>query len=217
VSTALKSETRRGRRKDARPSELTAAAVHLFVEKGFAATRLEDVAQRAGVSKGTVYLYFDSKEELFKAVVRSGIVAAIEEAERTLANHQGTASELLRELVAGWWECIGTSELSGIPKLMISEARNFPEIAKFYHAEVIQRGTQLFVRALERGIERGEFRRVNIDYTVRALISPLIMRTILQHSFSPCAGPDIDARAYIDHTVDLMLNGLRIEPEETSR
>jgi AcrR family transcriptional regulator len=205
-----RNEPRFERRKDARPGEILEAALDLFVEKGFAATRLEDVAQRAGVSKGTVYLYFDGKEDLFKAVIRSGMVRAIEEAERRVAAYPGSAADLLRELYTAWWQNIGGTKLAGIPKLMISEAQNFPELARFYYEEVIQRGSQLFARTIERGIERGEFRRVNVDHTVRAIVSPLIMRAILEHSFLPCAGPeDFDVPAYFEHTLGLVLDGLR--------
>jgi len=206
----LKTEPRFERRKEARPGEILDAALEIFVEKGFAATRLEDVAQRAGVSKGTVYLYFDSKEELFKAVIRSGIVRAIEEAEGRAAAFEGSSADLLRELFTGWWRSIGSTRLSGIPKLMISEAQNFPELARFYYAEVIQRGSKLFMQTIQRGIERGEFRPVDVDYTCRAMIAPLIMRAILEHSFLPCAGPEkFNVPAYFEHTLDLLLNGLR--------
>jgi AcrR family transcriptional regulator len=209
-ATQTKNEPRFERRKDARPGEILDAALELFVEKGFAATRLEDVAQRAGVSKGTVYLYFDSKEDLFKAVIRSGMVRAIEEAEKLVAGFEGSSADLLRQIYAGWWQNIGGTKLSGIPKLMISEAQNFPELARFYYDEVIQRGSRLFARALERGVARGEFRPVNVDYAVRALIAPLIMRAILEHSFLPCAGPeDFDVPAYFEHTLGLVLDGLR--------
>ena len=75
----------RKRRKEARPSELLEAALELFVEKGFAATRLEDVASRAGVSKGTLYLYFENKDALFKAVVQEGIIPVIAENEAIAA------------------------------------------------------------------------------------------------------------------------------------
>jgi len=209
-ATETKNEPRFERRKDARPGEILDAALDLFVEKGFAATRLEDVAQRAGVSKGTVYLYFDSKDDLFKAVIRSGMVRAIEEAEKLVAGFEGSSADLLREIYAGWWQNIGGTKLSGIPKLMISEAQNFPELARFYYDEVIQRGSRLFARALDRGVARGEFRSVNVDYAVRALVSPLIMRAILEHSFLPCAGPeDFDVPAYFEHTLGLALDGLR--------
>ena len=140
LTKELPLEPRWARRKDARASELTAAALDLFVERGYAATRLDDVAARAGVSKGTVYLYFDNKAELFKAVVREGIVPLIADAEAALSHYQGPSGDLLRGLILGWWQSVGQSKLLGIPKLVISEAGNFPEIAKFYADEVISRG-----------------------------------------------------------------------------
>jgi AcrR family transcriptional regulator len=130
----------RQRRKEARPAELTAAALELFVEKGFAGTRLDDVAARAGVSKGTLYLYFDSKEALFKAVIQEGIVPILEEGSDLVEAFKGSASELLRLMVGEWWPRIGDTHLAGVPKLMISEARNFPELAIYYHDAVIVRG-----------------------------------------------------------------------------
>ena len=135
--------TRWERRKDARPQELTDAALDLFVEHGFAATRLDDVAAKAGVSKGTLYLYFDSKEELFKAVVQSSVVPVIAQAEELIRHFAGTSEELFRALVMGWWAAIGDSKASGLPKLIVSEARNFPDIARWYHDEVIARGTRV--------------------------------------------------------------------------
>jgi AcrR family transcriptional regulator len=148
------------RRKDARPSELTAAALALFVDKGFAATRLDDVAARAGVSKGTLYLYFSSKEALFKAVIEDGMVAALAAAEERLAGFQGSAADLLHELLLGWWQQIGRTAMAGVTKLIISESRNFPEVAQYYHERVITRGRALLRHALERGIAGGEFRPV---------------------------------------------------------
>ena len=121
--------TPRQRRKDARHGELLAAALDLFVEKGFAATRLDDIAARAGVSKGTLYLYFDSKAALLKAVVEDGMVPVIDQGEDIISNFSGTATLLLRHLLQTWWSLVGESKLSGICKLMLAEASNFPEIA----------------------------------------------------------------------------------------
>src|SRR5512139_2202895 len=102
-----KTSSIRHRRKEARPGELVAAALQLFVEKGFAATRLEDVATRAGVSKGTLYLYFDSKEALFKAVIEEGIMPVVAEGEAIAAGHDGSAFDLLQRLLDNWWMRIG--------------------------------------------------------------------------------------------------------------
>ena len=154
TSTVALAGTRapRRRRKGARPSELTAAALELFVNKGFAATRLDDVAARAGVSKGTLYLYFDSKEALFKAVIEEGIVPTLAAAELQLAEHNGSSVALLRKLLFGWWQHIGGTRLAGVPKLIISESRNFPELAQYYHDKVIVRGRALLRAVLLRGI-----------------------------------------------------------------
>ncbi len=161
----------RKRRKEARPSELTAAALSLFVEKGFAATRLEDVAVRAGVSKGTLYLYFDSKEALFKAVIQEGVVPVVAEGELIAARHEGTSFELLERLLENWWNGIGETDYAGIPKLMVAEARNFPEVAQFYYENVIRRARALIGFALERGMASGEFRRMDIETTIEVLVA----------------------------------------------
>src|SRR6185436_5309848 len=124
--------------KEARPGELLAAALDLFVEKGFAGTRAEEVAKRAGVSKGTLFLYFSSKEELFKAVVRENISGRFGEWNEELNNFQGSSADMLRYCVKTWWERVGSTKAAGIIKLMMSEAGNFPELAAFYNAEVIQ-------------------------------------------------------------------------------
>ena len=208
VNTQTKTEPRWERRKESRPAELMEAALDLFAEKGYVATRLDDVAQRAGVSKGTLYLYFDSKEDLFKAVVRQGLVPAIVEAEKLVERFEGSAAELFRQLVMGWWKVIGDSRLSAIPKIMISEARNFPEIADFYHEEVIQRGSGMFVRALERGVATGEFRDVDVRYATRVLSSPLVMLAVWKHSLGCCEREQADPQVFLETYLDLALRGL---------
>ena len=207
-NTQTKTEPRWERRKESRPAELMEAALDLFAEKGYVATRLDDVAQRAGVSKGTLYLYFDSKEDLFKAVVRQGLVPAIVEAEKLVERFEGSAAELFRQLVLGWWKVIGDSRLSAIPKIMISEARNFPEIADFYHEEVIQRGSGMFVRALERGVATGEFRDVDVRYATRVLSSPLVMLAVWKHSLGCCEREQADPQVFLETYLDLALRGL---------
>jgi AcrR family transcriptional regulator len=108
------------------------------VEKGYAATRVEEVAARAGVSKGTLFLYFPSKEDLFKAVVRESIVGRFAEWSTQMDEFAGSTDEMLRACYQVWWERIGSTRASGITKLMLCEAGNFPEIAQFYQREVIE-------------------------------------------------------------------------------
>lgn len=196
------------RRKDARPQELLAAALDLFVERGYAATRLDDVAARAGVSKGTLYLYFTNKEELFKAVVRENMVPLLGEAEGIVENHEGSSIELFREIILGWWERIGNTKLSGITKLMVAESSNFPEVAQFYHDEVITRGTAMITRMLERGIASGEFRGIDVQETVHAVCSPVIMLMVWKHTFNTCNAEPLDPEKFLNTFIDLFLHGL---------
>ncbi|MDP1526770.1 MAG: TetR/AcrR family transcriptional regulator [Rhodocyclaceae bacterium] len=210
-SPATKAAPPRRRRKEARPAELTAAALEVFVEKGYAATRLDDVAAQAGVSKGTLYLYFDSKEALFKAVVREGIVPALTEGEALVAGFKGNSEDLLRELATGMWQLIGAQRIGGIPKLVFAEARNFPEIAAFYQQEVIQRGTALIRSVIERGIKRKEFRKVDVAAVVHLVMAPVLMRMIWRHSIDCCAAAGVDDATYFDEYFGIMLRGLRAE------
>ncbi|WP_372656863.1 TetR/AcrR family transcriptional regulator, partial [Hydrogenophaga sp.] len=120
---------RRERRKEARPGELLSAALSLFVEKGYAATRVEEVASLAGVSKGTLFLYYPSKEELFKAVVRETISGRFTEWNEELKKFEGDSSALVAYCMRSWWERIGMTQASGITKLVMTEANLFPEIA----------------------------------------------------------------------------------------
>lgn len=197
------------RRKQARPSELLAAALALFVEKGYAGTRLDDVAARAGVSKGTLYLYFANKEELFKAVVRENIVRNIAEAQQLVRSYQGDTGELLAYLMREWWRRIGDTPASGIPKLVISESGNFPEIARFYVDEVIDPAHRLLAGVLERGMRRGEFRKVDSDTFVRVMIAPLVMLLLWRHSLGPCGNQPVDPQRYVAIHVDNVLRALR--------
>jgi AcrR family transcriptional regulator len=208
---AARPDARRERRPEDRPQELVAAALDLFVEKGFTATRLEDVAARAGVSKGTLYLYFDSKEALFKAVIESAVIPAVAQGEQVVREFQGSSADLLRELVQGWWRLFGGTKLGGIPKLMISEARNFPGVAQYYHEQVIQRGMRLFTGTIKRGIDSGEFRPVDVECAVQSLIGPLMMKALWRHSFVACGCGigEIDPERFLKSTVDIFLNGLR--------
>lgn len=210
-ASRIKEPTHR-RRKEARPAELTAAALDLFVDKGYAATRLEDVAARASVSKGTLYLYFDSKEALFKAVVREGLLPALAEGEGVVAGFTGPSDALLREVVGGMWRLIGSQRIGGIPKLVFAEARNFPEIAHFYYEEVILRGTALIRSVVERGIARGEFRPVDVDAAILTVIAPVLMRMIWQHSMDICVAAGIKDEAYFAEYFEIMLCGLRAAP-----
>lgn len=197
------------RRKDARPAELVAAALEHFVERGYAGTRLEDVAAQAGVSKGTLYLYFDNKEDLFKAVVRDNVVARISETADEVLRYSGSSAELLAYLITGWWRDYGQSEAGGLSKLIMAESGNFPEIARFFVDEVIEPWQAVLTAAIRRGIERGEFRDLDAAMFVRVMSASLVMLSLWKRSFGPCSQQPLDADAYLASHVDMVLAALR--------
>lgn len=206
------------RRKTERPDELLGAALTLFVERGFAATRMEDVAQRAGVSKGTVYLYWSGKEDLLRAVITRFLGSHLDAGEALVNQHQGTVVELLRTAYADWWAQLLRSPASGVIKLMLAEARNFPEVAQFYQQEVANRGQGIIRRMLERGVSRGEFHLSDLDSAVFSLLAPMVMLCVHQHALNVCWPacslenvPEL-MRAHIE----LLLQGL-LAPEAPSR
>jgi len=201
--------TPRQRRKQARPQELLDAALELFVEKGFAATRAEEVAARAGVSKGTLYLYFPSKEELLKEVVRQNVVNRIAEGAGIIRGFEGPSSALLARILRLWWERVGETRASGIVKLMMSEVRNFPEIAQFYIDEVTVPCNRMLSELVQRGIDRGEFRDVAVGHVVHALAGPLLFLVMNKHSLGACAAAaHLDPMPIIEAHIDLVLHGL---------
>jgi AcrR family transcriptional regulator len=196
------------RRKEARPAEILAAALACFAERGFAATRLEDVAGRAGVTKGTLYLYFRSKEELFKAVVRQSLVPSIARGEAIVAQSDEPSIVLIERLLVEWAQ-LGTTPLGAIPKLILTEAGNFPELARFYHQEVVQRSMALFQAVLRRGVERGEFRPLDGELVTRCLVAPLLLAMLWRHSFEALAKGVLDISALCRTHIDLLKHGLR--------
>ena len=208
---------RHERRKDARQGELMEAALTLFVDKGFAATRVEEVASLAGVSKGTLFLYFPSKVDLFKAVVRHNIAGCFDEWNREFDTFSGNTADMVRNAMVQWWERIGATKASGITKLVMSEASQFPEIAEFYRQEVIEPGNALLRRILKRGVERGEFRALDVDYAIFSIISPMMFVILWKHSLGCCCalspeGAPLDPITFIQNQADVLLHGLTAAP-----
>jgi TetR/AcrR family transcriptional regulator len=212
------SHVRRARRKEARPGELLAAALDLFVEKGFAATRAEEVARRAGVSKGTLFLYFGSKEELFKAVVRDSISGRYPQWRAEIEAFPGSSAELLHHSMQTWWLHYGATKASGISKLVMSEASNFPELAAFYQAEVVEPGRELIRSILQRGVDRGEFRALDMHHGVYTVLAPMLFLLMWKHSLGACvstSAPIVPER-YIAAQIDTLLRGLWVSEAAAS-
>jgi AcrR family transcriptional regulator len=203
-----KNEPRWTRRKHARPEEITAAALESFVERGYAGTRLEDVAARAGISKGTLYLYFENKEDLFKAVVREGLVSPIAEIRGIVDQFEGSTFDLLRMMLFGWWERVGATRVSGIPKLIFAEAGNFPELARFYAEEVVEPGHRVIAAIVRRGIAREEFRAVDAEYAAQMIAAPMVFLNMWCRSLAHHAERKIDPQQFLETHLDMLRHAL---------
>ncbi len=202
----------RRRRKEARPAELLEAALTLFVEKGFAATRSEEVAKAAGVSKGTLYLYFPSKEELLKAVIQHFLGTEIEAGIQEAAAADGPTAQVMEQLLVTWWTRIYEGPASGVFKLVITEVRNFPEIGQFWVERVVAPGHAIVSGLLQRGIARGEFVVDDVDSAVHSILMPLILMCMHKHSFAACGigkEMDIDPVVFMHAHLRLIFAGLQ--------
>lgn len=196
------------RRKEARPGEIAAAALELFVDKGYAATRLDDVAARAGVSKGTVYLYFDCKETLFKAAIDAAMTPAVEAAEALANEAERPAAELLRCFVQGWWLMVGSQPIGGLPKLLVAEAGNFPEIARWFHDTMIRRAQKAMARIIDMGAQRGEFRPTDADLAARIFFAPMFSYIVWTRAFGPMMCELPPPEQFFATALDLLIDGL---------
>src|SRR6478609_8843970 len=192
-----------------RPGEILDAALVLFVEKGFAATRLDDVAERAGLSKAAIYLYFEDKTALFQGVVRQAVAVNLGTVAAMVSAHRGPVAPLLPRILEFMASRIEETPMAAVAKLVIAESRAFPEIGRFYLKEVIGRGIPLMEGLIARGVASGEFRPVDPMLTVRSLIGPMLLSIIWKTVFEPIGAEKLDARALARHHADLMLHALR--------
>lgn len=196
------------RRKDARPVEIVAAALEVFTEKGFAAARLEDIAARAGVSKGALYLYFETKQHLFEAVVREAVLPDIEAVERVATSGDIPFATLARMLVTRVAEFAGTSPLGAVAKMVIAESRNFPDLARVWHDQVVSRALGVLGGVIEQAQARGEVRPGDPRYHAFSIIGPLLMGVIWREVLQPAGGAPVDLRALAAQHVETALGGL---------
>lgn len=195
------------RRAADRPREILDAALTVFVEKGYAATKLDDVAVAAGISKGLLYRYFDNKAELFKEVIRQTLVTTIRDV-GDRARASGNAITALDMFLEQLTAVAKDPRRSAIPKLIISESGSFPELAVFYLAEVIGPGVQQLTGLIRRGIEGGEFRKVDADLAAKSIVAPFLMAVIWRHTFARHDSKPFDADALMRQHRDILLHGL---------
>lgn len=196
------------RRKEARPAELLDAALAEFFEKGFAAARLEDIAARAGVSKGTIYLYFDSKEDVFEELVRAIPRVNVEQL-RELAEDRAIPADVLLErmlrFASGFFR---DGRMMKFPRLIIGEAGRFPALAETYKREVISQASRILASVIERGIDEKCFRQVNPHSAAYAAVAPLLFVAIWVTTFEQPDAPDFDAQGFVDQHIETFLRGI---------
>ena len=190
------------RRKEDRPQEITAAAFGAFAENGFTATKVEDVARRAGVSKGLLYVYFKTKEELFKAVIRSVVTPRLDELTRTLDTAELGAEAFIRGPVLDFMKRVPGSPVSVVIRLMISEAPKHPDLVDYYWQNVASRGLGALRQLLRRGVENGEFRESAVTDLPQLIVAPVMMSIVWGIVF---ADRSLDTDRLIETHVDMIL------------
>lgn len=200
---------RRQRRKEARPSELIEAGLAEFIEKGFAGARLDDVARRAGVSKGTIYRYFESKEALFLAALRSRVMPVFGDMEALVEGFPGSTPDLLKLLLGAVYERLIASEVPLLMRVIIAEGHRFPEIPALYHRETVAKAQGLLRRILERGIERGEFRASPVLDAPIVLMAPAIVTALWRLTFEQVQ--PLDAGKMLEAHLDVLFRGIVAE------
>ena len=201
------------RRKEARPQELLEAALEVFAEKGFNAARVDDIAERAGVSKGTLYLYFDTKEAIFRSLVRENLQARITPLRQAVTTHEGPSSALIKLVLSTLGSAVVNSKLAAVPKIIIAESGNFPQLAEFYRREIIDVGLGIMRSIVERGITRGEFRRLDPDHVARLAIAPMLLAMVWKVSFAQFDETPFDIDAFVKTHLDVLLRGISTEPQ----
>jgi AcrR family transcriptional regulator len=196
------------RRKTERPGEILDAALRVFAEKGFSAARMEDIAKAAGVTKGTIYLYFENKEQVFKSLVLELIGGVMSGVETHMSAYQGPVNELLRFVLKNIAVVMLQSDRIALPKIIIAEAGNFPALAEFWKREVIDRGMGILRKLMQRGIDSGEFRALPPDHMVRLLIAPMLLSAIWRTTFEQFEPAPFDYQAFVDTHLDVFLRGV---------
>ena len=194
------------RRKEDRPREITDAAFAAFAEKGFTATRVEEVARRAGVSKGLLYLYFKTKEELFKAVIRNVVTPRIDQLTRTLDSSELSAEAFIRGPLLAFMQSLPGSPASVVIRLMISEAPKHPDLVDYYWDNVASRGLAALRQLLDRGVENGEFRDSAVNELPQLFVAPVMMSIVWGIVF---ADRSLDTDKLIETHVDMILAYIR--------
>jgi AcrR family transcriptional regulator len=197
------------RRKEDRPAEITDAAMAAFAEKGYAATRVEEVAKRAGVSKGLLYLYFKTKEDLFKAVIRNFVSPRLDALIGNIEDSNLTAEQFLRGPFLDFAKTVPNSPARILIRLMVAEGPKHPDLIAWYWENVVSKGLQAIRSVLEKGVRNGEFRHSALDDFPQLLISPILFSTVWTTLFDPHQKLDTDG--FMESHIDFVLHSIKVE------
>lgn len=198
----------RRRRPEARPAEILSAALDLFAEKGFSATRMEDVASRAGLSKAAIYLYFKDKISLLAALVEDMASSNLAIVGGIAAGHQGPVAPLLRQIMVFMAGRLRQTRFPDLVKIIISESRAHPEIGRLYLETVIRHGLPMFETLLRRGVEQGEFRPIDPALAAKSVVAPVLLAAIWKTVFEPLGAETLDMDGFATQHIDIMIRGL---------
>lgn len=195
-------EPRYRRRKEERPGEITEAAFGAFAEHGYAGTKVEDVAKRAGVSKGLLYLYFRTKEDLFKAVVRSVVVSRVQALIDTAEHTELSPEEFLRGPMRTFMQSVPGSRVAVVIRLLLAEGARHPDLVDFYFENVVDRGMNAIRHFVERGVERGEFRPSAVTDMPHLFFAPVMLSMIWKLVFTKRS---LDTDKLIETQIDMII------------
>ena len=199
------------RRKEQRPGDIIAAALAVFAEKGFAAARMEEIARRAGISKGTLYLYFETKQDMFRAVVREVVVPNIGTVQQAALAADLPFAAMVRMLLPRFAELVTTLPIGAVAKMVIGESRNFPELARVWHDEVIFRALGVVAGMIERAQARGEVRPGDPRTHAFSIMGPMLMGVLWRETLTPVGGAVLDLPAIARQHAETVLAGLLAE------
>lgn len=199
------------RRSEDRPREICAAALDVFADKGFAAAKLDEIARRAGVSKGTLYLYFEDKQDLFRAVVRSAIAPNIEAIASAISALDAHFPEVVRMFLNGFAEREARLPIGAVAKIVIGESRNFPELARVWHDEVAAKAIGALAGFVERAQQRGEVRPGDPRFYAFSLMGPMVLGALWRTVLVPAGGEPLDLALLAQQHSETVLRGLQLD------
>lgn len=207
-------ERRWQRRSEDRPREICEAALEVFAEKGFAAAKLDEIARRAGVSKGTLYLYFEDKADLFRAVVRSAIAPNVQAVTDAMLASSAPFPDLVAGLLERFAETAQRQPVGPVAKIVVGESRNFPELARVWHDEVASKALTAIATRIERAQKRGEVRSGDTRLFAFGLVGPMVMGALWQATLAPAGGEPLDLAELARQHAQSVLHGLLKEGQK---